>query len=108
MKMRAIALCAAALFLPFTAACSASDDGDKKVGSDENITVGGSTVAQLSEQLQQGGVSKPQADCLAQAYGKLDLNEADMKKLQEGDTSVLKGSDMASYARTAAECMPEG
>ncbi|MEO6988004.1 MAG: hypothetical protein ABI239_05080 [Aquihabitans sp.] len=104
MKMRAIALCAAALFLPLAAACSASDDG-KKDGSDENITVGGSTVTELSEQLQQGGIPKQQADCLAQAYGELDLNEPDLKRLQEGDTSVLKGSDMTSYARTAAECM---
>lgn len=105
MKMRAIALCAAALFLPLTAACSDSDSGGKPDGSDKDITVGGSTVAQLSEQLQAGGVSKPQADCLAQAYGELDLDADELEKLQQGDTSVLDPQNMTAYARTAAECM---
>ena len=105
MKMRAIVVCATALFIPFTAACSASDSGGKKDGSDKNITVGGSTVAQLSEQLQKGGVPKVQADCLASAYGKLDLDKAQLEKLQQGDTSVLQGKDMAAYAKSAADCM---
>lgn len=104
MKMRAIALCAVAMFLPFAAACSSSDSG-KKDGSDKNITVGGSTVAELSDQLQKGGVPKKQADCLARSYGKLDLTEAQMEKLQQGDTSVLQGTDMVAYAQSAAECM---
>lgn len=105
MKMRVIALFAAAMFLPFTAACSSNNDGKKKQGSGQDITVGGSTVAQLSEQLQKGGVPKQQADCLARSYGKLDLTEAQLEKLQQGDASVLQGSDMVAYAQTAAECM---
>lgn len=107
MKMRAIALCAAALFLPFTAACSDGDSDGKTGDSDQNITVGGSTVAELSEQLQAGGVPKEQADCLAQAYEKLDLDADELEKLQQGDTSVLDAKDMSSYARTAGECLSE-
>lgn len=106
MKLRAIALCAAALFLPLTAACSDGDsDGGKTGGSDQNITVGGSTVAELSEQLQASGVPKEQADCLAQAYEKLDLDADELQKLQEGDTSVLDAKDLTSYARVAGECL---
>lgn len=105
MKMRAIVLCAAAMFLPLTAACSSSDGGKRKEGSDQDITVGGSSVAELSEQLQKGGVPKQQADCLARSYGKLDLTEAQLEKLQQGDTSVLQGTDMVAYAQSAAECM---
>ena len=105
MKMRVIALCAAAVFLPFTAACSSNNDGKKKQGSDQDITVGGSTVAELSDQLQKSGVPEQQADCLAESYSKLDLSEAQLEKLQQGDTSVLQGTDMVAYAQSAAECM---
>lgn len=109
MKMRAIVLCAAAAFLPFAVACSTSDndDGGTKEGAEQTITVGGSTVGQLSETLQEAGMPEQQADCMAQAYEKLDLTEEQVQQLQQGDTSVLQGKDMGAYVKASADCLSQ-
>lgn len=107
MKIRVLAMCAAALLMPFVAACS-DDDSGKRSPNGNDVTVGGSTVDELSEQLQNSGVSEDAADCLASAYGKLDLTEAQMERLQAGDPSALTGSDMKAYLEAASECLGGG
>ena len=66
MKIRAIALVALAVLLPLTAAaCGKSDSGS---GSGGGAGSEAPALKDLSAKLQQGGMKKEQADCVAKAF----------------------------------------
>jgi len=103
MKIRALALVALAVVLPLSAAaCGKSDSGS---GSGGGANSEAPALKDLSKKLQEGGMKKAQADCVAKAFADADISEADIAKLEKGDTSGLDSATFQRYTRSIASCI---
>jgi len=102
MKIRALALVALAVLLPLSAtACGTSDSGSGSGGAKTEIPA----LKNLSKRLQQGGMSKAQADCVAKAFDDSKISEADVAKLQKGDVTGLDAATLRRYSKSIASCI---
>lgn len=90
MKLRVLAVAAAALVLPFSVvACGDDSTGDLSVN-------------EISSELQKGGINKEQADCIAEALKKADFTKKELENLDSMDISTGKGKE---YVDAASKCL---
>lgn len=91
MKFRYLAIAAVALFLPFLAtACGDDSTGDL-------------SESEISEQFQDAGIEKAQADCMAGKVKDADLTEEELNDFTESQDASSKAGEVLMSAVT--ECI---
>lgn len=91
MKFRTLAIAATAVFLPLSvAACGDDSTGDLK-------------VSDMSKELQDSGMTKETADCMAQKLKDADFSEDDLKDITN-DPSSEKGK---KWIESAKDCVTD-
>ncbi len=92
MKIRYLAVAATALFLPFAAtACGADSTGELDKG-------------ELVDELEKGGMSATQADCMADALIDADFTKEEIDDLNAGETDV-NAEKTEAFTEAATECV---
>ena len=94
MKIRAIAVIAMALFLPF-AASACGDDSTGDLSKEE-----------ISKQFQDAGISKKQADCMADKVKDADLTKDELDEFNKSQDTSSKAGKALMDAVTS--CMTTG
>lgn len=96
MKIRSLALVAAALFLPLTAvACG--DSGNDKPDS-----------AGVTKQLIKAGMPEKQAECVGKALEDAGLTYDDYTKVSQDSASVASDPKFRKYLTAAVKCVTGG
>ena len=96
MKIRSLAIAAAALLLPL-GAVACGDSGDDKPDT-----------ADIKEQLTKAGMPDEQADCVTKALDDAGLTYDDYTRVSEDSASVASDPKFKEYIAEAVKCFTNG
>lgn len=114
MKIRALAIGAAALVLPFAAACGSSDSGSKTTKTtsasqttDKSSTAGAPTDAEVSAGFVSGlGVPENVADCAAKTIRDKVSPQA-LKAMADGNVDEVPDDELVEVTKTIQDTIVE-
>lgn len=92
MKLRALAIVALALLLPFAAGCSSDSTGDLDKGD-------------LSKELVKDGMKKAQADCMADALIKADFTKSELTELNSSSSDKVDAKKVKAFTAATTKCV---
>lgn len=95
MKLRALAVVAIAILVPFAAGCSSDSTGDLNKGD-------------LSKELVKAGMGKQQAGCMATALIKADFTRDELDKMNKGSSGGVDKAKVRAFTTAATKCVTGG